>query len=1002
VTTFPRLRRYAIAVAATYLAFGVAWIVGSDRVIEALADDAAALSRMQSAKGLLFIAVSTIAVYLAVRLARDPDALPLPASTDDRERPRLRWQLLLLAGATALPLIALLAYNVQREAMRDQDAAARAAQDIARVVATDAARIVLDARTTVEALARRPDVSALDAERCDAQIAEVAKLLPYVANAMTIRSDGSIACAALPVSQGVPERPDVRRTAHEGRAGIGRLARGPGTGQWVVPVAAVLRTPEGAAPGTIVLTIDVGRLAPHVPPPAANGSFVALVDAGASMLMRVPDEGRVGENAYDSAIVQAALREGDGIGRERGRRGTDLIFGFARVAGTDWVALAATPASVALAASRESAARSAVFAALVLLVAGIAAYAAATRIERPMRAIARTARSVAEGDLAARAPVAGSHETAEVALQLNRLLERLPRIESQLRESERRLETVLGAAQEAIVLTDAQDRIVFVNGAAAKLLGHADATALVGEQSRDVLPDALVEDAARRLDERRAGRGDRYEIRIRAHDGAIRWLFVSATPLTGDAGAFDGVLAMLYDVTERKEVEERLARITRLYWALSEINEAIVRTTDAATLFADACRVVVQEGGFVGAFVMALERELDALVPAASAGAVLGPLGAEPLSLAPGAPFAEGVVASAIRSGEPEIVNDVFADDRTLPARAIAATLGIRGMAAFPLRCEGQVVATLVVFASDVDYFDIGLEELLRQVADDVSFGLGIYERATARDRAEAEVRELNAELERRVEERTARLTEANRELEAFSYSVSHDLRAPLRAINGFAQLLSARTGASLDAEARRLLERIVGSSAHMGRLIDDLLAFAQLGRQAIDVRPVPLAPLFGRLVDELRGAIDEAGAVVDVAADLPEVLGEPTLVAQIFANLLSNAIAYRRPGVAPRVDVRWRDAGERIEVAVSDNGVGIAAEDQRQVFEPFVRLHKAGEHPGTGIGLALAAKAATLLCGEITVESAPGVGSTFRVLLPPAPAQAAGHAGPPAIENRV
>jgi signal transduction histidine kinase len=123
----------------------------------------------------------------------------------------------------------------------------------------------------------------------------------------------------------------------------------------------------------------------------------------------------------------------------------------------------------------------------------------------------------------------------------------------------------------------------------------------------------------------------------------------------------------------------------------------------------------------------------------------------------------------------------------------------------------------------------------------------------------------------------------------------------------------------------------------------------------------------------------------VDVAPDLPDVLGEPMLVHQIFANLVANAVEYRRDGVTPRIAVTWRPAGDQVEIAVSDNGIGIAREDQPRIFEMFVRLHGASAHPGTGIGLALAAKAAALMQGEIGVESVAGEGSTFRVFLPKA-----------------
>ena len=178
-----------------------------------------------------------------------------------------------------------------------------------------------------------------------------------------------------------------------------------------------------------------------------------------------------------------------------------------------------------------------------------------------------------------------------------------------------------------------------------------------------------------------------------------------------------------------------------------------------------------------------------------------------------------------------------------------------------------------------------------------------------------------------------------------------------------------------------------------MGRLIDDLLAFAQLGRRAIEVAPVALAGIVERVLEELRPMIEARDAAVEVVPGPARVSGDPTLFQKILQNLVANALEYRKPGVPPRVRIAWREVGGRVEISVEDHGIGIAPEHHARIFAMFERLHPTSAHPGTGIGLAVVARAVELLRGEIRLASTPGEGSTFTIVLPPGSASAAGGA---------
>jgi len=261
-----------------------------------------------------------------------------------------------------------------------------------------------------------------------------------------------------------------------------------------------------------------------------------------------------------------------------------------------------------------------------------------------------------------------------------------------------------------------------------------------------------------------------------------------------------------------------------------------------------------------------------------------------------------------------------------------------------------------------------------------------------ALEKNEAEIRELNMSLEQRVHDRTSELESANKELESFSYSVSHDLRAPLRAVSGFAQILARRHRASLDEEGRHYLDNVVSASERMGTLIEDLLHYSRTGRGAVRAVPVPLKPIVEQLASTFGERIAAAGALFEVLEPLATPLGDATLVGQILSNLVDNALTYCRRDGTPQVTLSSVREGARVILRVADNGIGIAAEYHEKIFQVFQRLHSEDEYPGTGIGLAVVAKAVRLMEGEVSIESSPGQGSSFIVRLPAASEQGGQH----------
>jgi light-regulated signal transduction histidine kinase (bacteriophytochrome) len=251
---------------------------------------------------------------------------------------------------------------------------------------------------------------------------------------------------------------------------------------------------------------------------------------------------------------------------------------------------------------------------------------------------------------------------------------------------------------------------------------------------------------------------------------------------------------------------------------------------------------------------------------------------------------------------------------------------------------------------------------------------------------------------ERELANKAEELERSNRDLEQFAYVASHDLQEPLRMVATYTQLLAERYRGKLDEQADKYIHYAVDGALRMQTLIQDLLAFSRAGRQGTEVRPTNVDRVLHSAMANLEAAIRESGAVVE-REELPEVMANGPQLQQVFQNLIGNAIKFRSTE-APVVHVAAREQDGLVLFSIADNGIGIAAENQENIFTIFQRLHTREEYPGNGIGLAICKRIVESQGGKIWVESQPSQGTTFKFCLPSAPAAGGAQTSMPAAAS--
>lgn len=508
-------------------------------------------------------------------------------------------------------------------------------------------------------------------------------------------------------------------------------------------------------------------------------------------------------------------------------------------------------------------------------------------------------------------------------------------VEAMLRENQRRYVGLVGAAMDAIISTDAEQRIVLFNNAAETLFRRPAAT-VMGAPVEHLMPERFR--AAHREQVRQFAGADT-TTRAMGQLGTLWGLRANGEEFPIEAsiskvhvGGQWQFTVILRDITERKEAEERLRESERRF-----------------RLMSDAAPVLIWTSGIDKGCTWFNRPWLE---------------------------FTGRTLAQEVGSGW---VVGVHSDDVEHCLRTYTTAFDRREPFAMEYRLRRHDGEYRWVYDKGVPWAEAGRG---------FSGYIGSCFDVTERKRAEAAMRQLNQDLERRVAERTAELTHANEallqsneELRQFAFIASHDLQTPLRSIAGFAQLLQKDYRGRLDAHADELIGHVVDSAKHMYRLIHDLLVYVRVDTRAQSFVPIGIRQVFDDVVGTLASSIHDAGAKVSRGA-LPVVPGDRGQLTQLLQNLIGNALKYH-DGRPPRVQVSAERQGQEWVFSVRDNGIGIAAKHQGRIFEIFRRLHTQEAYPGTGIGLAVCRRIVERHGGRIWVESAPGQGSIFHFTLP-------------------
>ncbi len=545
------------------------------------------------------------------------------------------------------------------------------------------------------------------------------------------------------------------------------------------------------------------------------------------------------------------------------------------------------------------------------------------------------------------------------------------RTEVALRESDNKYKSLVEKSiQGTIIVQGTPPRIIFSNPAFAKIfkLSINELLGLPYQKLIELIHPDDKEVVIKSYQNRLAGKSSRqnYEFRIILKDGTERWLSMAASKI--EYNNQPSIQATFIDITERKHAIEQLKLRLKLEKTISNISSHFIGFSDIN----DAINISLAElGKMRGASrtYLFLFKEDGHLMDNTHEWCDKGVT-----------PQIDNLKDMAVedfpwwmkklKNGEIIHIKDVSKLSKAARSeKEILECQGIKSLIVLPLNIKRKLAGFIgfdnVAETGEWGEIDINL---LRTSSD-------IIERALEHNQAENEISKYRKHLEELVKERTS-------ELESFTFTVSHDLKAPLRTIQSFGQILLEENSEKLDAESKNYLSRIVESSQNLINIIQDLLRYSQLSKIELELEPVSLDAVVKDVIGQLESEIHESDADLRVVYPLANVIGHETTLIKAISNLLVNAITFVKTDVKPEIKIFAEVKDDQLRLCVKDNGIGIKPEYQEQIFRIFERLYGCEAFAGTGIGLAIVKKGIERLGGKVGVESVLGQGSTFWIEL--------------------